>query len=131
MLISKKKFFKRKNRKAIYEVYEELVSLYNSVARSYYDNLKVIRKYKDQFKDTGHIYELICMVEEDVTWPSNINTCHKGLVVDDINYIANVEYVYRYTPNYIDRLSYNIGKMSSLISILEYFDSNDLGVRSK
>ena len=130
MTIKKKEFFKRKNHNNIYRIYENAVSDLSNITEQFNGKLNTIRKLKNQYKNSEHIYHLLDAMENDMS--NGFYSCpfYEGQLIKSSNFIVDVK-VYQYLNLYIERLTRGVGTMESLINTLTYFERNELGVRSK
>lgn len=129
MVIKKKEFFKRKNRNTIYNTYQKSIHTLNSLAEQFEAKLKYIRNYKDQYKNSEHIYDMLCKLESDMDSSFYLVALYEGQLIKSSHYIADIN-VYQYLDNYSIRLLRGIGMMDNLINTIEYLERNNLGVRS-
>lgn len=130
MLISKKEFFKRKNRNTIYHIYENSVNVLASVTEQFNGKLNTIRNMKNQYKNSEHIYHLLDAMENDMSDSFHSCAFYHGQLIKSSNFIADIK-VYQCLHNYIARLERGIGTMGALIDTITYLERNELGVRSK
>ena len=129
MNMTKREFFKRKNRGAVYGIYEDVVNRAFDVSEEYHNNIKMLRNYKSQFRMNTHMYEILERLEKDVT--SSFEYCAylrcQGLKADN----------YKVTPVIYDVIDMDIyklagatGKMRGVFYLIQYMESNELGIRS-
>lgn len=130
MLMTKKEFFKRKNRIRVYNQYDNMVSNLHETSDTYRKRLILLRHLQAQYRNTEHIYNIITQVLSDVT--SSYETCayEIGTMCKNSNYKVDMQL--------FDSLQYKIGileasiaKMSTVENIIHYFESNELQIRSK
>lgn len=130
MTISKKELFKRKNRNTLYHIYESAVSDLAGITEQFNGKLNTIRKLKNQYKNSEHIYHLLDAMENDMS--SGFYSCpfYRGQLIKSSNFIVDVR-EYQSLNLDIARLTRAVGTMESLINTLTYLERNELGVRSK
>lgn len=129
MLISKKELFKRKNRNTLYDMYGDSVNTLAALAEQFESKLKTIRSMMNKYKSNSYIYDMLCKVSNDID-SSFYNCSHYiGQLIKSSNYIVDLKQ-YKYLDNHNARLLRAIGKMESIIDIVNYFEKNELGVRS-
>lgn len=130
MLISKKELFKRKNRNTLYHIYEDSANTLASLADQFEAKLKTIRNMMNQYKSNSYIYDMLCRVADDMD--SSFYNCslYIGQLIKSSNYIVDLK-AYQCLNIHNARLLRAIGKMESIIDTVNYFERNELGVRSK
>lgn len=129
MLLSKKELFKRKNRDALYLIYEDSANTLASLAEQFESKLRTIRNMMNQYKNNSYIYDMLCKVENDMDSSFYNSALYIGQLIRSNNYIVDLE-VYQYLNNNNSRLLRAIGKMDNLIDTINYLERNELGVRS-
>ena len=129
MVISKRKLFKRKNRNILYHIYEDSVDTLASLSEQFEAKLKAIRNYKDQYKNSEYMFDIISKLEDDMDDSFYKVAVHEGQLIKSGHYVADIN-VYQYLDNYNSRLLRGIGMMNALIYTINYLESNELGVRS-
>ena len=129
MLLTKKELFKRKNRNTLYSIYEDSANTLAALAEQFEAKLRTIRNMMNQYKSNSYIYDMLCKVSNDVD--SSFYNCslYIGQLIKSSNYIVDLE-IYKYLDNHNARLLRAIGKMESIIDTINYFERNELGVRS-
>lgn len=129
MLISKKELFKRKNRTTLYHMYENSVSTLASLSEQFGAKLKTIRNMMNQYKNNSYIYDMLYRVADDMD--SSFYNCslYVGQMIKSSSYIVDLR-VYQSLDTHNARLLRAIGKMESIIDTVNYFERNELGVRS-
>ena len=130
MLISKKELFKRKNRNILYHGYENSVDRLSSSAEQFEEKLKIIRNMMVQYKNNSYIYDMLYKVADEVDSYFYNCSLYVGKLIKSSNFIVDSE-AYQYIDNHNERLSRAIGKMENIIDIVNYFEENELSVRSK
>lgn len=130
MLISKKELFKRKNRNALYNIYEDNVNTLASLSEQFEAKLKTIRNMMNQYKSNSYIYDMLYKVADDVD--SSFYNCslYIGQLIKSSNYVVDLK-GYQCLNIHNARLLRAIGKMESIIDTINYLERNELGVRSK
>ena len=129
MIIKKKEFFKRKNRNTIYHIYENSASTLASLAEQFEAKLRSIRKYKDQYKNSEHMFDILSKLESDMDSSFYNVALYEGQLIKSSPYTVNIN-VYQHLDNYNARLLRGIGMMDNLINTINYLEMNELGVRS-
>lgn len=129
MLISKKELFKRKNRNTLYHIYENSANTLASLAEQFESKLKTIRNLKNQYKNNSYIYDMLCKVEDDMDTSFYNCSLYIGQLIKSSNYIVDLK-VCQCLGTDNARLLRAIGKMESVIDIVNYLERNELGVRS-
>lgn len=129
MLIKRKELFKRKNRSTLYHMYENDVNTLSSLAGQFEEKLRTIRSMMNNYKNNSYIYDMLCKVEDDMD--SSFYNCslYVGQLIKSSNYIVDLR-AYQCLDTHNARLLRAIGKMESIIETINYFERNELGVRS-
>lgn len=130
MIITKKEFFSRKNRKQIYQVYEKAVDYAYDLSERYANKLSVLRKRKDEYRTNSHIWKILSDVESSNS--SSFEYC-AFLRCNNLKRTAFVVSPAEYDNIVLDaqKLSRAIGKMESTIDFIDYLEHNNLVVRVK
>lgn len=129
MLVKKKELFKRKNRSTLYYIYENSVNTLASMSEQFEAKLKTIRELKNKYKNSEHIYHLLCKMEEDMNCSFYNCPFYEGQIIKSSHYIVDIS-VCQHLDNYIARLLRAVGNMESLINTINYIEKNELGLRS-
>lgn len=129
MLITKREFFKRKNRNTLYHIYEGAVNDFASITEQFNGKLNTIRNLKNQYRNSEHIYHLLDAMENDMSSSFYRCTFYEGQLIKSSNFIADMK-IYQSLNTHISRLTRGVGVMESLINTLTYLERNELGVRS-
>lgn len=129
MLISKKELFKRRNRNTLYHMYEDGANTLASLAEQFEVRLKSIRNYKDQYKNSEHMFDILSKLEYDMETSFYNEAVYEGQLIKSSHYVADLN-VYQHLDNYNARLLRGIGMMDNLINTINYLEMNELGVRS-
>lgn len=129
MLISKKELFKRKNHNTLYHMYENSANTLATLAEQFEAKLKSVRKYKDQYKNSEHMFDIISKLENDMDSSFYNVAVYEGQLIKSSHYVADIN-VYQCLDNYNARLLRGIGMMDNLINTINYLEMNELGIRS-
>lgn len=130
MVLTKREFFKRKNRQKVYSVYATAVDHAYDLSDRYQSKVNILRTRKRAFQTGSHIWTLIDKAEQDLT--SSFEQCaylrcanlkRNNFIVSPIEYDALVLD--------IQKLSLAIGSISGLLDVVDYLERNELKVRAK
>lgn len=129
MNITRKEFFKRKNRKRIYMAYENTVNRAYDLSESYAAKLTTLRKRKDDYRANSHIWKILNKVEQDNS--SSFESC-AFLRCNNLKRTAFVVSLEEYDNISLDiqKLARAIGNMDGVLSFISHLEQNELGVRS-
>ena len=129
MLITKKELFKRKNRTTLYHMYENSANTLAVLAEQFEAKLRTIRSMMNQYKNNSYIYDMLSKVANDMD--SSFCNCslYTGQLIKSSNYVVDLK-AYQCLDAHHARLSRAIGKMESVIDIINYLERNELRVRS-
>lgn len=130
MLMTKKEFFKRKNKSKVYNQYDNMVSNLYETSNTYKRKVSNLRSLQQNYRTTEHIYNIITQVLNDVT--SNFETCayEVGTMCKNSNYKVDME-LFTSLQYKIGILEASIARISTVETIVNYFERNELQVRSK
>lgn len=129
MLITKRKFFNRKNRKEIYHNYKLTLNHAFNISEDYITKLRQLRDLKDTHRMNTHIYEMLCKVERDVTSDYVDEAILRCQSLNKNNYIVDSG-IYEQIMYDMTYLRLTIGRMSGIITMIKYLEDNELGIRS-
>lgn len=130
MLMTKKEFFKRKNRNKVYNQYDNMVSNLHEISNTYKNKVANLRALQQNYRTTEHIYNIITEVLNNVT--TSYETCayEVGTMCKDSNYKVDMD-LFAFLQYKIGILEASIARISTVETIVNYFERNDLQVRSK
>ena len=70
MNITKREFFKRKNRKQLYNIYDDVIKKSYELSNDYFNNLETLNEYKSEFRTNTYIWDMLEALEYNVTHPA-------------------------------------------------------------
>ncbi len=119
MLLEKRLFFKRKNRKAIYNIYLDSFRALKDASEDFIVLSRRLDELLDKFKYQDHMYKLICDVKQDAKWAENV--AHVYSMVGAENIVASVDAYKNFTTNYYKVVSccYKMREILSIATIME------------
>lgn len=125
MLISRRKFFKRKNREKIYNIYYAY-----DLSETYERVLNNLRKTKDEYRCNYHIWKILSDVEYDTT--TAFQSC-SFLRCNNLKRAAFLVSLQEYDSIILDtqKLARAIGNIEKTLSFVDYLENNNLVVRAK
>ena len=130
MLMTKKEFFKRKNRNKVYNQYDCMVSNLYELSNTYKRKVMNLRALQQNYRTTEHIYNIITEILNDVT--CSVETCayEIGTMCRNSNYKIDMD-LFTSLQYKIGILEASIARISTVETIVNYFERNELQVRSK
>jgi hypothetical protein len=130
MNITKKEFFKHKNRKQVYAVYENTVNCAYDLSERYANKLSILRKRKDEYRANSHIWKILSDVESSNA--SFFESC-AFLRCNNLKRSAFVVSLEEYDNIVLDtqKLAKAIGNIESTLDFVNYLEHNNLVVRVK
>ena len=123
-------FFKRKNRKQVYHVYEQTINYAYDLSERYANKLAILRNRKNDFMRSLHIWTMLDKVEKDVT--SNFEFCAFSRC-NNLKRTAFIVSLSEYSNIMLDiqKLAKAVGQIESALDFIDYLERNELKVRAK
>ena len=130
MLLSERKFFKRKNRKRLYSLYITDMERAEAIADKYKAKVDALRNRKSDFATGSYIWTFLDKVEKDFTssfehwaYVRCAGIMRESVVItpDDYDEVLLD----------IQKLSCAIGNITSALDFVDYLEYNKLKVRAK
>jgi hypothetical protein len=129
MIMTKRQFFKRKNRKYIYSIYENIVERAYDLSQDYYNNVEYLQKLKKKYRTNTYIWDILSSVEYNSTGGTYHCSATRCQQVKSTPYKVDIR-AYDVLNTDIARLSLANGKMRSVYTIVENLENNELGIRA-
>jgi hypothetical protein len=130
MIITKREFFKRKNRKCVYSIYESAVDRAYDLSERYATKLSILRKRKDEYRANSHIWKLLSNVENNNA--SSFEYC-AFLRCNNLKRDAFVVTIDEYDKIILDiqKLACAIGNIECALDFVTTLEHDNLAVRIK
>jgi len=130
MLITKKEFFSRKNRKHVYSVYENAIDEAYELSERYSNKLNILRKRKDEYRTNSHIWKLLSKVESNNA--SSFESC-AFLRCNNLKRTAFVVSPDEYNSVILDiqKLAKAVGNIDGILDFIDHLEHNNLVMRVK
>lgn len=128
MNLTKKEFFKRKNRKDIYKIYEDVIDRAYDVSEEFANKIRQLKGMKDEHRNNTYIWDILDMVEKDCTRSFEYEAFLRCNTLKKNAYIVSTA-VYDTINLDIIKLSNAIGRIKETNNFIEYLKRNELGVR--
>ena len=129
MNLTKREFFKRKNRKQLYNIYENAVENSYELSNDYFNNLETLNEYKSEFRNNTYIWDMLEAIEYNVTHSSHLCSATRCQQLKSTPYKVDA-LTYGILLKDINKLSAANGQMRGLFNILDYLKREELGIRS-
>ena len=130
MNITKREFFKRKNRKHIYSIYENAVERAYELSQEYYNKVEYLQELKKKYRTNTYIWDILSALEYNSTGASYHCSATRCQQLKSTPYKVDVK-AYDVINVDIARLSDANGKMRGTFNIIEDLEHSDLTVRAK
>ena len=130
MNLTRRQFFKRKNRKYIYNIYQSTVDRAHEVSQEYYNNVERLQSFKNKYRTNTYIWEILSDLEYNTTGASYHCSGTRCQQVKSTPYKVDIQ-AYNVLINDIAKLSAANGKMRGTFNILEELEHQELTVRAK
>lgn len=129
MNLTKKQFFKRKNRKHIYSIYESTVDRAYELSQEYYNNVDRLQELKGKYRTNTYIWDILSSLEYNSTGAGYHCSATRCQQIKSTPYKVDI-HTYNVLVTDITKLSATNGKMRGTFNIIEELEENDLGIRS-
>lgn len=125
--MTKRQFFKRKNRDNVYRIYKQQFDSVQNDASVYLAKLGVVKGLMNSYRNDTHLYEFLKSVVDSVDTYAITSTAYlydgmKFNGIDDSMRIYNSLIIASY------RLSHSIGKLNAAIELVNILDKKDLSI---
>lgn len=130
MNMTKKEFFKRKNRKQIYSIYEDVVDMAYELSQDYYDNVEYLQELKSKYRINTYIWDILSSLEYNSTGASYHCSATRCQQIKSNPYKVDIQ-TYNILSNDITKLSAANGKMRGTFNIIEELEHQELTIRAK
>lgn len=130
MNLTKKQFFKRKNRKHIYSIYEGTVDRAYELSQDYYDNVEHLQELKGKYRTNTYIWDMLSELEYNATGAGYHCSATRCQQIKSTPYKVDIQ-AYNILLNDITKLSAANGKMRGTFNILEELEHQELTIRAK
>lgn len=130
MNLTKKEFFKRKNRKHIYSIYESTVDRAYELSQEYYNNVDHLQELKGKYRTNTYIWDILSNLEYNSTGASYHCSATRCQQIKSTPYKVDIQ-TYNILSNDITKLSAANGKMRGTFNIIEELEHQELTIRTK
>ena len=130
MLLKKHKLFNRKNQKKLYPIIKSYINEVVDAGLSYKGTVDKLNRYKNDYRNIEHIYNLLCKAECSYTGEDYICSYVKSQSIKSLNFIVDV-YTLSSLPLCITRLHRGREGLQATFKVVDYLIENDLCIRSK
>lgn len=130
MNLTKKQFFRRKNRKQIYSIYEDVIDRAYELSQEYYNNVGYLQELKNKYRTNTYIWGILSSLEYNSTGASYHCSATRCQHIKSTSYKVDIK-AYSVINIDIARLSAANGKMRGTFNIIEQFEHQELTVRAK
>lgn len=130
MTLTKRKFFKRKNRTKIYNVYTTAIDRACELAERYQNKVTILRSRKNDFQTGSHIWSLLDRAEKEFTSTFEHYAYLRCANLKCSAFTVNLT-EYDELVQDIQKLTNAIGNISALLEVIDYLERNELKVRAK
>ncbi len=130
MNMTKREFFRRKNRASLYNIYENAISRAYDLSERYLTKVNILRNRKNDFQTGSHIWILLNNLEKDITSSFEYYACLRCNSLKQTAFKVNMK---EYDEVILDtqKLANAIGKMETMLDIVDYMERNTLKMRAK
>lgn len=128
MVLTKREFFKRKNRKKVYDVYVDAVDRAYELSERYANKLSILRKRKDEYRTNSHIWAILNKTENDNA--SSFEYC-AFLRCNNLKRNAFIVSIEEYDNIILDtqKLARAVGSIDGVLDFIDYLEHHNLVVR--
>lgn len=130
MLIKKREFFNRKNKKRIYSIYEEVVDRAYELSQEYYNNMEYLQELKSKYRTNTYIWDILSSLEYNSTGASYHCSATRCQHLKSTPYKVDTT-TYSVIITDITKLSAANGKMRGTFNIIEQLEHQELTIRAK
>lgn len=130
MNLTKKEFFKRKNRKYIYSIYESTVDRAYELSQEYYNNVDHLQEWKRKYRTNTYIWDILSDLEYNSTGGGYHCSATRCQQIKSTPYKVDI-HAYNVLITDITKLSAANGKMRGTFNILEELEHQELTIRVK
>ena len=130
MTITKREFFKRKNRKNIYTIYENTVERAYDASQDYYNNLDYLQELKKKYRNNTYIWDILAALENNSTGSAYHCSATRCQQIKSTPYKVTIQ-AYDMLNKDIVKLSLGNGRMRCAFAIIEDLAKNELTMRAK
>lgn len=127
--MTKRELSKRKNKSTIYTIYENNIEHAYSLAEAFSKDLQQLSELRDKYRTNTYMWELVDKVFHKVAGVWFMTAYNRCIMLKEDAYKVSLR-EYNLLANDIDKLSYARGKINSVISLINYLEENNLGIRS-
>ena len=128
MYLTKREFWKRKNKKHIYQTYKDHWSRFIGNCEVLCDKIWALDKLIDEHKETEHVYRYLVKVKDDATSLSQyVIACkYSGATVSDmlLSFDAYKDLMFKCST-----ITRSIGKIDSAILLCDMLEKCELTIR--
>lgn len=130
MLTPEKKFFTRKNKHKLYNKYKSDYKQLVDLCHTYINRVNEVELLMEQYRSTEHIYTLLaeakCRAEEQNKPTIAYTTLHNT----SSGYITIPMEEYSDFSIQLHKMAESVGRLYSVISLVQFLESKDLTIRS-
>ena len=130
MNLTKRQFFKRKNRKHIYNIYRSTVDRAYELSQEYYNNVDYLQELKGKYRTNTYIWDILSNLEYNTTGAYHHCSATRCQHLKSTPYKVDV-IAYDAVNTDIATLSAANGKMRGTFNIIEELEHQELTVRAK
>lgn len=130
MNLTRKQFFKRKNRKHIYNIYESTIDTAYELSQEYYNNVDHLQELKGKYRTNTYIWDILSNLEYNSTGGIYHCSATRCQQIKSAPYTVTVN-TYNVLVTDITKLSAANSKMSGTFNIIEDLEHQELTIRAK
>ena len=130
MNLTKREFFKRKNRNKVYSTYEDTINRAYDLSERYYNMVSILHSRIKGYRKDSYIWQLLNKVEHDHASLYDFCAFQRCNNIKRSAFIVNVN---EYNEIILDtqKLARAIGAIDSTLEFVDYLERNELKVRVK
>lgn len=130
MNLTRKQFFRRKNRKQIYSIYQSTIDIAHEISQEYYNNVERLQLFKNKYRNNTYIWDILSALEYNATGAGYHCSGTRCQQIKSTPYKVDIQ-AYNILITDISKLSAANGKMRGTFNILEELEHKQLTVRAK
>lgn len=130
MLTPEKKFFTHKNKHNLYNKYKSDYKQLVDLCQTYINRVNEVELLMEQYRSTEHIYTLLAEAKcraEELNRPT---IAYTTLYNTSSAYITLPMEEYTNLTLQVHKIAECVGRLSSVINLVQFLDSKDLTIRS-
>ena len=130
MNLTNRELFKRKNRKQLYNIYDNVIEKAYELSNDYFNNLETLNEHKSEFRNNTYIWDMLGALEYNVTHSAYLCSATRCQHIKSTPYKVDT-LTYGVLIKDITKLSTANGQMHELFNIIEYLKTEELTIRAK